>query len=575
MLRVLIFSTVLLGLVLAHGPLALAEDAPDLSGQYTQIQETYSQAYRDSKGERTAMLAAMQQREKALKALVDSAKDLESESLGYEDHLVLARSLASLRRYQEAIPHCEAALAADPQQVDAHILFVTNLIATRQTDRAVEAFEVAAGQFPDAQQLKRLHNSLASLLRVSGNHADSAAHLSKYLDLLIEDAAANPARATQLSRTVDQLISTYTAADQTQKGLDALDACVASLEKLPESPQVKKALIELFDSKVRLVAQMGQMDKARELLAAKLAAAEARDVDSAEAGEAAAHLIYLLRLNAEFTTLSDSAEASLKAWEKWQSFATDQVNKFPNDQTRLSAWIESTQQVITMLGRNDQVKEAMDLLKQTIEQLASIATDDQAAKQLIARHRVAFQRHEQRLGSDLLRAELIGKPAFPVDADAWVNGSSLTEADLQGKVVLLDFWAVWCGPCIATFPHLIEWNSRFESEGLVMIGVTRYYSYGWDAEQKKASRGEEVSHEIEQQAVAEFAKHHGLTHRLVLSPPDSQLNKQYGVTGIPQVVLIDRSGVIRLIKVGSGEANAKAIEEMLVKLLAEPAPEAD
>ena len=89
-----------------------------------------------------------------------------------------------------------------------------------------------------------------------------------------------------------------------------------------------------------------------------------------------------------------------------------------------------------------------------------------------------------RLGSSIERAKrlaaLVGKDATPLEAEAWVNGTPLADADLKGKVVLLDFWAVWCGPCIATFPHLREWQEKYADKGLVIVGLTDYYNFTWD-----------------------------------------------------------------------------------------------
>ena len=48
---------------------------------------------------------------------------------------------------------------------------------------------------------------------------------------------------------------------------------------------------------------------------------------------------------------------------------------------------------------------------------------------------------------------LVGVDAAPLEIDTWVNCDPLTDTDLKGKVLLLDFWAVWCGRCIATFPR--------------------------------------------------------------------------------------------------------------------------
>jgi thiol-disulfide isomerase/thioredoxin len=166
------------------------------------------------------------------------------------------------------------------------------------------------------------------------------------------------------------------------------------------------------------------------------------------------------------------------------------------------------------------------------------------------------------------QTRLIGQKAAPVDVETWVNGPPLTDADLKGKVVLLDFWAVWCGPCIATFPHLREWNAKYAGKGLVIVGLTNYYNYEWDVKTGRAKRSEDtVPHADEQAMLVKFAAQHGLTHRLGI-PSGGSLAKFYGVTSIPQAVVIDREGIVRLIKVGSGEANATAIEALLKQLLA-------
>ena len=149
----------------------------------------------------------------------------------------------------------------------------------------------------------------------------------------------------------------------------------------------------------------------------------------------------------------------------------------------------------------------------------------------------------------------------------------MTDGDLKGKVVVLDFWAVWCGPCTANFPHLREWNEKYAGKGLVMIGLTGYDNYDRDEKADKATRSDaKVAPEKEQAMLVKFAAQHKLTHRFGIEK-NHGLSRYYGVTGIPQVVVIDREGVVRLIKVGSGASNAKDIGALLETLLSsEPSP---
>lgn len=166
--------------------------------------------------------------------------------------------------------------------------------------------------------------------------------------------------------------------------------------------------------------------------------------------------------------------------------------------------------------------------------------------------------------------DMIGKPAPEFLGEFALNGKPTPFKDLKGKVVLVDFWAVWCGPCIATFPELRELHTKYKDKGLEIVGVTNYQErFGFDKGTGKLIPGQKLSHQEEQAMLKDFAAYHKLEHRLLVVSAEEhrQIGKDYKITGIPHVTIIDRKGNVQLVKVGFSPDNAKAIEEMVKKLL--------
>jgi thiol-disulfide isomerase/thioredoxin len=170
-------------------------------------------------------------------------------------------------------------------------------------------------------------------------------------------------------------------------------------------------------------------------------------------------------------------------------------------------------------------------------------------------------------------ADLIGKKAPEIAPEFALNGKPVGLADLKGKVVLLDFWAVWCGPCRATFPHLRELSTEYKDKGLEVVGLTTYYeNFTFDKSAGNLTRAPaKLSTKDEQGMLKDFAEHHKLNYRLeVLSKDDwRKVCKEYKVKGIPEAVVIDRKGKVRLVKVGSGDENARAIDKAIKEALEE------
>ena len=116
-------------------------------------------------------------------------------------------------------------------------------------------------------------------------------------------------------------------------------------------------------------------------------------------------------------------------------------------------------------------------------------------------------------------------------------------------MVLVDFWATWCGPCRMIAPRLSALQDKLGAQGLSVVGVTT------DPAEKAAT----------------YTELSGIKYPS-LSDPGSMVSRAYHVSGIPSLFVVDRRGVVREVFVGFDPTRDAKLEALVQALLAEPGP---
>lgn len=134
------------------------------------------------------------------------------------------------------------------------------------------------------------------------------------------------------------------------------------------------------------------------------------------------------------------------------------------------------------------------------------------------------------------QVSLLGQAAPEIEVADWVLGQPTTLAEQRGRVVMLEFWARWCRPCLATFPMLRDLHGRYHKHGLTILALTRY-GPGQTDDPAAQRVGERT-------AIRQTIADRGLDIAIGIAP-DGRLQQRYGAIGMPTVVLVDRTGTVQ------------------------------
>lgn len=153
---------------------------------------------------------------------------------------------------------------------------------------------------------------------------------------------------------------------------------------------------------------------------------------------------------------------------------------------------------------------------------------------------IDLQKRNEKLQRSLVPGEI-----FPDFHEKDISGESMSVSDLRGKVVLIDFWATWCPPCVAELPNVLAAYDKYRAKGFEILGISLDRTEG---------------------ALRNFVRVQRMPWPQYFDGKvwDTKLSRRYGITSIPTTFLLDREG-----RIVARDLRGPALEKELAKLLGE------
>ena len=187
-----------------------------------------------------------------------------------------------------------------------------------------------------------------------------------------------------------------------------------------------------------------------------------------------------------------------------------------------------------------------ELVKENLAKPAKTSEKESIPATKILKQETTSQKDESIKSARTNPSEWIGKPA-PDFQVTNLKGEELSLKDYRGQVVLLDFWATWCGPCIAEMPKVKRTYEAYKGQNFQIIGISLDRS---------------------KQPLEAYVEKEGLEW-IHYWDESRKLRTLYGVWGIPSAFLIDSEGIIRKASLGGFDVES-AVAELMAENLAKP-----
>lgn len=149
---------------------------------------------------------------------------------------------------------------------------------------------------------------------------------------------------------------------------------------------------------------------------------------------------------------------------------------------------------------------------------------------------------EEQMAEEALAATFVGSEAPEIDF-TWVSDGEMAKlSDLRGKVVVLDFWATWCGPCVRSFPQVRELTDHYAGTDVLVVGVTSLQGQVFGLEDNPIDTEDDPAKE--HSLMSDYMAKHDINWTVVFSEQDV-FNDDYMVEGIPHMAIIAPDGTVR------------------------------